>query len=85
LFYKSVRPSAPTGDNSVRLPHLENVEVRRFGSSGKLIEEHRHSFLPYEVFLLPQPDNVEIELMKKRMAGLEKKLNKLTKQRPKKK
>src|SRR5450631_1996634 len=29
-------------------PHFEDVEVRRFDNSGKLIEEHRHSFLPLE-------------------------------------
>lgn len=66
-------------------PHIEDVEIRRLDSSGKLTEEHIHGFLPPELFLLPQPDNAEIEQMKKRIAGLEKKLTKLTKKQPKKK
>ncbi len=66
-------------------PHIEDVEVRRFDSSGKLAEEHIHGFLPPEMFLPPQPDNAEIEQMKKQITSLEKKLTKLTKKQPKKK
>jgi len=66
-------------------PHFEDIEIRYFDDSDKFIEEHRPDYLPYELFLLPQPENTEIELMKKRIANLEKKLGKLTKQQTKKK
>jgi hypothetical protein len=64
-------------------PYSDDVEIRRFDKAGKFIEEHRHHYLPYEVFLLPS-SNSEVELLKKRIATLEKKLNKLSKRQVKK-
>ena len=63
-------------------PYFDDVEIRHFDEADKFIEEHRHHYLPYEVFLLPSSNN-DVELLKKKIASLEKKLNKLTKEQAK--
>jgi hypothetical protein len=64
---------------------FEDVEVRYFDNADKFIEERKHHYLPYEVFLLPQPNNAEIELLKGKIAKLEKKIDKLDKKKQVKK
>jgi hypothetical protein len=60
-------------------PHdMRDVEIRYFDKKGHLIEEHRPNYLPYEIFLSPQPDNKEIDKLKKRLDDLEKKVKNLT-------
>jgi len=65
--------------------HFEEVELRYFNSEGKFIEEHKHNYLPIEMFLPAQTDNIEIELLKKKIVSLEKKVNSLSKSQTKKK
>jgi len=65
--------------------YSEDVEVRYFDKTDKFIEEHKHNYLPYEIFLIPQSANIDIELLKKRIINLEKKINKLSKEQTKKK
>lgn len=63
---------------------FRDVEVRYFDKKGKFIEDHKHNYLPYETFLLPQSNNVEIDLLKKRVDSLEKKMDKLIDKQKKK-
>lgn len=58
--------------------HLEDVEVRYFDEADNLIEEHKHDYFPYEVFLPPETNQAEVERLTKRVAALEKKLKALT-------
>ncbi len=64
---------------------FEDVEVRYFDNADKLIEEHKHHYLPYEIFLLPQSNNADTELLRNRIAKLEKKIDRLTKEQTKNK
>lgn len=65
-------------------PHdMRDTEIRYFDKNGDFIEEHRPNYLPYEIFLLPQSNNQEIELLKKRIDNIEKKITKLTNKKPK--
>jgi|GEM_PF-2458835 hypothetical protein len=66
-------------------PSIDDVEIRYFDKENKFIEEHKHHYLPYEVFLLPQSSNIEIELLKNKIVKLEKKIDRLSKKQTKKK
>jgi len=59
--------------------YFEEVEIRYFDDNGKFIEEHKQNYLPYEMFLPPQNNNKEIELLKKKVENLEKKVRILSK------
>ncbi len=65
--------------------YYDVVELRYINSEGKFIEEHKHNYLPIEMFLPTQVDNNEIELLKKKIVSLEKKVNRLSKNQTKKK
>ncbi len=58
--------------------HLDDVEVRYLDQADNLIEEHRHDYFPYEVFLPPETNQAEIERLTKRVATLERKLKAMT-------
>jgi hypothetical protein len=59
-------------------PHeMRGVEIRFFDNQGNFIEEQRPNYLPYEIFLIPQPDTKEIDKLKKRVDSLEKKIDHL--------
>jgi len=66
------------GPRSFSFPYdLRDVEMRYFDNQGKFIEERRHNYLPYEIFLPSQQTDQDIELIKKRLDKIEKKLNQL--------
>jgi len=66
-------------------PHdMRDVEIRYFDKQDNFIEESRPNYLPYEIFLLQQPDNKEIDKLKKRLDNLEKKIERLTSSKRKK-
>ncbi|MGD0037021.1 MAG: hypothetical protein ABSC53_06985 [Bacteroidota bacterium] len=65
--------------------HFEDVEIRYFDDGGKFVEEHKHDYMPYEMFLPPVPDSTEIERLNKKIASLEKKVKVLSKNQTKKK
>jgi hypothetical protein len=64
---------------------FEDAEVRYFDNTNKFIEERKHHYLPYEIFLLPRSNNADIELLKNKIVKLEKKVDKLTKKETNKK
>ena len=57
---------------------MSDAEIRYFDKKGNFVEEHRPNYLPYEIFLLPQPNNQEIELLKLRLDNIEKKIKRTT-------
>jgi hypothetical protein len=65
--------------------HFEEVEIRYFDDTGKFMEEHKHNYMPYEIFLPPISNNNDIELLNKRIAKLEKEMKFLSSKQVKKK
>jgi hypothetical protein len=69
------------GDRKNRMHSYSNdmrdVELRYFDKHGDFVEDHKHNYLPYEVFLMPQSIMEEIELLNKRVITLEKKIKQI--------
>lgn len=58
---------------------FEDVELRFFNNKGEFIKEQKHNYFPIEMSIPPSDNNAEIELIKKKIASLEKKVDKLLK------
>jgi hypothetical protein len=65
-------------------PDLDDVEVRYFDDADRFVQEHRHHYLPYEVFLMPQSSGPDIESLEARIARIETRLDILAKKPEKK-
>lgn len=65
-------------------PDFDEVELRYFDDTDSLVEEHRHNYLPYEVFLLPQSNVADFQSLEGRLARLETRLDQLAKKPAKK-